>query len=331
MADKTSMVFDSLKELFNENVQTKSVPAVTAVDMDAIRQIIKEEIAKLPQQETKSTIEVKAPAHIQKLEGVQHERFEEVLQVISAGEPVYLYGPAGTGKSHIAESVAKALKLDFYMCNCVTQEFKLTGFIDAKGRYQETSFFKAFKYGGVFFIDELDGSLPEALININTALANGYFDFPCGRVDAHENFRCIAAGNTNGNGADEEYTGRFQLDAASMDRFYFVHIDYSEQIEKAIAGGNVEIVKFAHAYRQACSELGIKSLFSYRSIGRIAKLQGIIPAKRLLWGSLFKGLGIDTVIDILENIREVAPDNAILKAYRDDSKTSYEEIERLSA
>ena len=331
---KTDLVMKDLAALFQSEAskaEVRAVPSVTAFDMDAIREIVKEELEKLPKAQPEpieTVIEVKSPAGAVKLQGVQHEKFEEVLAVVSAGEPVYLYGPAGTGKSHIAESVAKALKLDFYMTNCVTQEFKLTGFVDANGHYVETSFYKAFKNGGVFFLDELDGSAPEALININTALANKYFDFPgVGRVEAHKDFRCIAAGNTVCTGATEEYTGRFALDAASMDRFYFIHIDYSERIENALAAGDVDLVAFAHKFRESCKERNIQALFTYRSISRIRKLKSVIPMKRLLWGSLFKGMDYETVSDILSDMYEME----YAKAYRQDKTTTIDEIKSLAA
>ena len=301
MANRTENVLADLATLFNSHAdRVQAVPSVTALDLDSVRRIIKEELAKLPapaaDNTVKTVLEVKTPSGVKKLEQVQHEKFSEVLAVVNAGEPVYLYGPAGTGKSHIASTVAKVLGLDFYMCNCVTQEFKLTGFVDANGKYQETSFYKAFSQGGIFFLDELDGSTPEALININTALANKYFDFPgVGRVEAHENFRCIAAGNTLGTGADSQYTGRFSLDAASMDRFYFIHIDYSQDIEKAISGGDLKLVSFAHQWREACEKCGVQALFTYRSINRIATLKEVIPLADVLQGSLLKGLDIDTL------------------------------------
>ena len=333
MANRTENVLADLATLFNSHAdKVQAVPSVTALDLDSVRRIIKEELAKMPVQATDNTVktvlEIKTPAGVKKLEQVQHEKFSEVLAVVNAGEPVYLYGPAGTGKSHIASTVAKVLGLDFYMCNCVTQEFKLTGFVDANGHYVETSFYKAFKNGGVFFLDELDGSTPEALININTALANKYFDFPgVGRVEAHKDFRCIAAGNTVCTGATEEYTGRFALDAASMDRFYFIHIDYSERIEKALAAGDVDLVAFAHKFRESCKERNIQALFTYRSISRISKLKSVIPMKRLLWGALFKGMEYETVSDILSDMYEME----YAKAYRQDKTTTLDEIKSLAA
>lgn len=302
MATKTEMVMQELAELFSNNNQVQAVPSATVLDLKTVREIIRQELNTIPAQEVKQTLEIKTPSGIHEVKGVQHEKFAEVLAVVNSGTPVYLYGPAGTGKSHIAKSIAAALGFDFYMSNCITQEFKLTGFIDAHGVYQETSFYKAYKNGGIFFIDEMDGSTPEALININTALANGYFDFPNGRINAHENFRCIAAGNTLGTGADMQYTGRFVLDASSMDRFYFVHIDYSKEIENMLANGNKELLKFAYSWRSICSKLGIQSLFTYRTISQITTLQEVIPLEDVLKGSLIKGLDTDSIVNIVLNM-----------------------------
>ena len=136
-----------------------------------------------------------------------HEKLEEVLSFVQMNEPVMLVGSAGTGKNVICSQIAELLDLEFYFSNAITQEYKLTGFIDANGRYHETQFYKAFKNGGLFMLDEIDASIPETLIILNSAIANRYFDFPNEKVYAHENFRVISAGNTFGKGASYEYVG----------------------------------------------------------------------------------------------------------------------------
>lgn len=216
------------------------------------------------------------------------------MQIVNLDIPVYLTGKAGTGKNVICKQVAEALGLDFYFTNAVTQEYKLTGFIDANGKYQETQFYKAFTKGGVFFLDEMDGSIPEVLIILNAAIANRYFDFPIGKVEAHPNFRIIAAGNTLGTGADNNYTGRYCLDRASLDRFALINIDYSPKIEKAMALNNMDLVNFAHAFRKATNSMGIECLFSYRTINRIAKLEQVFSnLKEVIQISLLKGMDVD--------------------------------------
>lgn len=241
-------------------------------------------------------IEVKTPATSHTIKGATHEKFEQVLNLVSLDIPVFLSGPAGSGKNVICKQVAESLNLDFYFTNAVTQEYKLTGFIDANGTYQETEFYKAFKYGGLFFLDEMDASIPDVLIILNAAIANRYFDFPNGKIEAHPDFRVIAAGNTFGTGADIEYTGRFQLDAASLDRFALVDIDYSPRIERAITNDNEELLDFCHKFRNICSHDGISCLFSYRTLERISKLENVFDdLSEVIKMSLTKGLGYDDI------------------------------------
>ena len=134
-----------------------------------------------------------APAAPRKDTEVKHECFNALLQLVQLGESVYLYGPAGSGKNYVCEQIARALGIEFYYQNSITDEYKLTGYLDASGNYHETEFYRAFTRGGLFMLDELDASCPDTLVTLNAALANGYFTFPGGRVKMHPDFHCIAA------------------------------------------------------------------------------------------------------------------------------------------
>ena len=191
--------------------------------------------------------------------------------------PVYLYGPAGTGKTSVCISIAKKLGLKFYFSASVTQEHKLTGFVDANGKYNDTPFFHAFTEGGLFLIDEMDNSAPEVLTLLNAAIAQRMFVIPkYGVVKAHPDFRIIAAGNTLGTGADSEYISRVQLDSATLNRFIPVDFDYSIAIEKAIAKDD-DLVTFVHELREAISESGISYVISYRNISYYNELREVLP------------------------------------------------------
>lgn len=238
------------------------------------------------------------------MEGVVHEKFDTVLKFVQANEPVFLTGAAGTGKNFLCQQVAKALGLDFYFSNAVTQEYKITGFTDAMGTFHESQFFKAFKYGGLFMLDEMDASIPEVLIILNAAIANRYFDFPApiGYVAAHPNFRVIAAGNTFGNGADYDYVGRNQLDAASLDRFAMVRVDYDARIEEAMACGNTELLNFCRQFRKAVNTAGIRTVVSYRAISRMAKLDASMKPAELIDTCLVKSLEVDDLNSIKDQM-----------------------------
>lgn len=249
-------------------------------------------------------IQLKEKREINKLTEITHESFELVLKVVNEDLPVYLVGPAGSGKNVICKQVAKALGLNFYFTNAVTQEYKLTGFIDANGTFHETEFYKAFKDGGLFFLDELDASIPEVLVILNAAIANRYFDFPNGKIEAHKNFRVIAAGNTFGTGADSVYTGRFQLDGASLDRFTIIPIGYSERIEKSITNNNRDLIAFCHSFRKTVTALQAPYIFSYRALVSITALEETLGVANTLKMCLFKSMQKDDLSTIYSKMRE---------------------------
>lgn len=236
---------------------------------------------------------------------VIHEKFDTILKFVKQDEPVFLVGEAGTGKNFICKQVAKALGLNFYFSNAVTQEYKLTGFTDAMGIYQESQFYKAFKNGGLFMLDEIDASIPEVLVILNAAISNRYFDFPApiGYVEAHPDFRVVAAGNTIGQGASYTYVGRNQLDGASLDRFATVNVDYDINIETRCAKNDVELVNFVRDVRRICKSKKIMLIVSYRSISRIAKMKELIGLKETLKTCLFKNLNKNEMYQIMDELR----------------------------
>lgn len=228
---------------------------------------------------------------------VHHEKYETIKQCLICNIPVYLAGPAGSGKNHTVEQICKELGWDFYFSNSVQQEYKLTGFIDAGGDFHDTEFYKACTSEDdcVFFLDEMDASIPEVLVLLNAAIANGYFEFPTGRVNL-DNVHFVAAGNTVGSGADEMYTGRMVLDQATLDRFAIVEFDYSMVIEMAISKGNSELVGFIRQLREAAESKGIRATFSYRCITMVTKLEKAgMDFETIITIAVVKGLDKDTV------------------------------------
>lgn len=153
-------------------------------------------------------------------------------------------------------------------------------------------------------LDEMDASIPEVLVILNAAIANRYFDFPApiGYVEAHPDFRVIAAGNTFGLGANYEYVGRNQLDMASLDRFAVVRVGYDRNIELNVAQGNTELVDFAEDARNAAEKSGIRFIVSYRAIGRMAKLEGLLGLEETLKTCFVKSLEADDIKVLTNNM-----------------------------
>lgn len=231
-----------------------------------------------------------------------HKDYEVIKNLVSLNIPTLLSGPAGAGKNITLKQVADGLGLPFYFTNAVTQEYKLTGFIDANGTYHETQFYQAFKNGGLFFLDEMDASIPETLVILNAAIANGYFDFPTERVEAHEDFRIVGAANTFGTGADIEYVGRNQLDAATLDRFALIRFDYDPKVENAIAD-NDDISTFIQEIRRISNDLELHLIVSMRATKYLRKLQDSVPKPQALMYTLYKGLSKEDITQIYNEIK----------------------------
>lgn len=181
------------------------------------------------------------------IEGTVHPVFEEVLELAQAREHIFLPGPAGCGKSHLAKQVAEALELEFGFISCSAgmSESQLLGRMVPAGKqgqfeFQTTQFLERYENGGVFLFDEIDAADPNVLLVINAALANGHLSVPsrAGKLTAerHPDFVCIAAANTFGRGADRQYVGRSELDESTLDRFRIgtVPMDYDEKLERQL-------------------------------------------------------------------------------------------------
>jgi MoxR-like ATPase len=147
----------------------------------------------------------------------------------------------------------------------------------------------------LFFLDEMDASIPEVLVLLNAAIANRYFEFPNGRVTANDSFRIVAAGNTVGNGADEQYTGRLVLDQATLDRFAIIDFDYSLKVEIHLAKGNMDLVNFIRELRSQAKQKGVRATFSYRCITMVTKLESKLAIEDVMLMVVFKGMDKDTV------------------------------------
>ena len=283
--DQPSTPTSALETLLAESVAKLSINTVMETAKPMLDTFIKETYGMLPK-----TIKVESKFGQHEVKGMTAQEFDTALKLVEADIPVFLSGPAGCGKNVMCKQVAQALGLQFYFSNAVTDEYKMTGFIDANGHYNETQFFEAFTKGGLFMLDEIDASSPEVLVLLNAAIANKYFNFPTGRYEAHENFRLIAAGNTYGTGADAEYTGRYQLDASSLDRFAILDVTYDKNIEENLAGGDKELLKFVWDFRKSVKKSNINFTISYRAIERLSKMKDMFDTATAVKLAILRGM-----------------------------------------
>jgi cobaltochelatase CobS len=225
--------------------------------------------------------------------GIQHRNFPLLLKMCSAAMRsgshlnVWIYGPKGSGKTSAAENVCKALfgSLDKYHYNgALATSFQVTGFMDANGKYVSTPFRQAWEHGGVYLFDEIDGSMPDALLALNGALANGVASFPDKMVPRHKDCIIIAGANTTGLGGTTEYVGRFKQDAALTDRFVYLDWPHDMALEDYLCA-NKDWLKIVRNVRDNCQRIKYK--------GQIPSMRASIYGEALLAA----GIELEYVID----------------------------------
>lgn len=223
--------------------------------------------------------------HKQHVEGVTHKAFKDVVHLAANRINVLLVGPSQCGKTHLAGQVAQALGLSFAHISCTggMSEGQLTGRylpVGEGGRFEfvTTQFIRAYEEGGVFLLDEIDAADENVMLVINSATANGTLPLP-NRVDRpvahrHEDFVLLAGANTFGSGADREYVGRNQLDAATLARFQCgtIAMDYDEEMERTLVGDD-EVVDLIQSYRKKMRAAGIRRLCTMRFMMDAAKMK----------------------------------------------------------
>ena len=232
--------------------------------------------------------------------GVQHRQFPTLLAMAQARDkdghvpPIYLHGPAGTGKTTAARKLADALNLPFLYNGAIDSEYKLSGFIDAGGTFRSRPFHDAYSKGGVYLFDELDSSLPSAVLAFNAALANGHADFPIGSVERHADCIILAAGNTclRGDGSNQGFM-RMEMDAAFRDRFVFLDWPIDEDLEAAcVPAEYADWLATVRRVRAAVAALGVKKcdITPRATFSGIALLQAGLTKEQVVSCVLRKGL-----------------------------------------
>ncbi len=238
-----------------------------------------------------NVVEIKKGRSTKKIKG-EHKMFHKLMASIATEEPAMLVGPAGSGKTLACQHAAEQLEMQFYpqSVGAQTTQAHLLGFIDANGKYHPTAFRLAFENGGIFLLDEVDAGNANVLTILNAALSNGYMSFPDGIIQRHEDFRCVAAANTFGNGQDRQYVGRNQLDAATLDRFNVIDWNYDERLELDFSI-DTEWTQTVQKWRKGVHDLKLRHIVSPRASLKGAKLlEAGLSMTDVMDMVIFKGL-----------------------------------------
>ena len=239
-----------------------------------------------------------------KVNGIVNPKFARILKYLANGENVYMYGPAGTGKNVTAKQCAEALDMPIFYNNTIYTKYDLCGYMDANGQYVPTTFYNFMKAPkGLYFMDEYDNSQSSALVCFNDVLEDKKYTFPNGEtLYLDENHKIIAAGNTNGQGATEEYNDRYVIDESNRSRFMFVSVTYDPAVEKSIVGESTDILDFINDLRRVRDEIGIKLILGYREIKRLKTYEDDDDPAELLDNMLIKGMEQDTINEIASRL-----------------------------
>lgn len=251
-------------------------------------------------------LEVVSGGNPRPIKGLCHEALPLAIRAIKAGKrPLWLVGPAGTGKTTAAAQMAEALGVPFYGISCSPQtpESRIMGYQTATGETVSTLFRKAYTQGGLFCADEMDNANAQVASALNSALSNGHCPFPDAMGERHADFYFVATANTYGLGPDRTYVGRCQLDGATLDRFIQIEWPVDRAIELQVAGEDQKAwVEYVQAMRAGAENVGARVVISPRASLYGAELlrAGIDRAdveKMVLW----KGTHADEVKRIKAN------------------------------
>lgn len=216
-----------------------------------------------------------------------HNGFNEVLKLAGAGLDIFLPGPTGCGKTHLAEQVARALGVAFGIVSGTggVTETELFGnstpnIATGETNYQATEFVTLYENGGLFLLDEADAMDANCLLKVNSAIANGYCTIPKRlsnpRAKRHPNFLFVMAANTWGHGATRMYCGRNKLDEATLDRFRAgtVPLDYDPAIERRLVEDQ-QLYRVLAGWRAKMTEHGVQRVLSTRFMIQARKLKAL--------------------------------------------------------
>lgn len=237
-----------------------------------------------------------------------HKAFMTVMNILRSQKRIQknimLVGEAGSGKTHLCSSVAKALNLKFYPMSVGLQTTKsdLLGFINAHGQYITSPVREAFEHGGILLLDEFDSTHAGVVTIINSLLANGHCSFPDGIVEKNDKFVCIVACNTYGKGANIDYVGRNRLDGATLDRFITVDVDYDDALEELLTQ-NKEWLEVINKIRANVKRQGIKMIISPRaSMNGADLLEAGFKLEDVIDMCILKGADADTKERVLQGV-----------------------------
>jgi len=226
---------------------------------------------------------------------------EDIRVKIRAGlKQLFIAGPAGCGKTacSLLAAEAEGKQAVLVACNLGTPAHTFTGrtpaidfspilqglaaiFPQAKEAiaaiearsFDWSAFLKGYEQDDTLIIldefPQLDASVAAC---INGALANGHITGPNGLIIKRGRNTCVVTANVWGHGADRQYIGNSQLDAATLDRFAGGRIsaEYDQGYERQY---DAEVVAYCWKARRHVESRGLRRIVSTRMIQNCSSLK----------------------------------------------------------
>ena len=232
-------------ELERLRAQQDAVDVASTVDQATVERLVAQrvdarldELRKAAEAAAKpQVIEVKrGKKTVAKVEG-GHYLLPRLIKLVAAGFNVYLWGPAGTGKTTAARMAFKALGRESALDTLDPSTFRsmIQGYQTPKGAPVHTTFTRCWTEGHGYIADELDNGPGNVQTLFNSALANGHAPLAWGNVERPETFGFIGTGNTPGR-PTRSFPDRRPMSQAFADRLYFFYFPLDEAIECRAAG-----------------------------------------------------------------------------------------------
>lgn len=181
-----------------------------------------------------------------------HRAAPYVLANVRAGVPTVLIGPKGTGKTTLAQQIARVIfgddptKFALISMTSATSPSAFFGRpkIGGDGGVIEAQWSIICRKGGLLLLDELDAADENLMLIGNSAIANRvFYNQQTGQmIHVHPDTIFMGAMNTMGLGASRDYVGRNKQDASTLDRWAMgrVKIGLDETVEDSIFYGIID-------------------------------------------------------------------------------------------
>lgn len=244
------------EERVNEIVEERLGSYQGALDEGRVRELIAAELKAYP------PVRVALPSGVEIDTTHQHKHFADLATLVGRKRHVWLVGPAGTGKSEAALSLASKMNVRralVPMHEDVTPSRLLGYRSPINGEWVKGELEDVLTEGGVAILDEVDRARPGVPVALNAVLAQRKVTLKGETRDIHPDARFICASNTLFGGS-AEYAAARQQDGAFKDRFYLLDWPADTDLELRLAGEDQkQWVEFCWRLRELVNELGITS------------------------------------------------------------------------